>query len=56
MKTYQITDEQLNLIRRALYLADYFVQDNKGGTQVEQWESDHETYRDALKAFEEVAV
>ena len=54
MKTYQITDEQLTLIRRALYLAEYFVQDTKGGTQVEQWESDLDTYEQALKAFEEV--
>lgn len=55
-KTYIITGEQLTKIRRALYLADYFVQDTKGGTQVEQWESDRETYEDAIKAYEEVTA
>lgn len=53
--TYIITGEQLTKIRRALYLADYFVQDTKGGTQVEQWESDKDTYEDAIKAYEEIA-
>ena len=52
--TYTITGEQLTLIRRALYLAEYFVQDTKGGTQVEQWESDRDTYEQAIKAFNEV--
>lgn len=52
--THTITDEQLTLIRRALYLAEYFVQDTKGGTQVEQWESDRDTYEQAIKAFNEV--
>lgn len=54
MKTYTITDEQLTKIRRALYLAEYFVEDTKGGTQVEQWESDRDTYADAINSFNEV--
>ena len=54
MKTYQLTGEQMTLIRRALYLAEYFVQDTKGGTQVEQWESDRDTYEQAINAFKEV--
>lgn len=54
-KAYTITGEQLTKIRRALYLAEYFVQDTKGGTQVEQWESDLDTYQQAIEAFNEVA-
>ena len=54
MKTYTLTEQQLYKIRSALYLADYFVQDTKGGSQVEQWESDRETYEDAMQVLKEI--
>lgn len=54
MKTYTITEEQLSNIRMALYLADYFVQDTKGGSQVEQWETDKDTYQQALKTYNDI--
>jgi hypothetical protein len=42
-----ITPEQLSKIRSALWLAGYFVSDTSGGSQVEQWETDRDTVKDA---------
>jgi len=54
MKTYTITKEQLQAIESGLTLANYFVQDNAGGSMVEQWEKDAQTLDTALMAFRSI--
>jgi len=55
MKTYLITEDQLKSIDSGLTLAEYFIQDNAGGSMVEQWEKDAQTLADALTALKSVA-
>ena len=55
MKTYLITEAQIQAIESGLTLANYFIQDNAGGSMVEQWEKDAQTLADALTALKSVA-
>jgi len=54
MKTYLITEAQLQAIESGLTLANYFFQDNAGGSMVEQWEKDAQTLANAVTAFKTV--
>ena len=54
MKTYLITEAQLQAIESGLTLANYFIQDNAGGSMVEQWEKDAQTLAAALTALKSV--
>jgi hypothetical protein len=54
MKSYLITKAQLQAIESGLTLANYFIQDNAGGSMVEQWEKDAQTLANAVTAFKTV--
>ena len=54
MKTYTITEQQLEDIQSALQLAEYFCQEHQGGTFPEQEIIDKDTYERAVKAMLEV--
>jgi hypothetical protein len=54
MKTYLITEEQLQAIESGLTLAEYFIQDNAGGSMIKQWEKDAQTLANAVTAFKTV--
>jgi len=54
MKTYLITEDQLKSIDSGLTLAEYFIQDNAGGSMVEQWENHAQTLANAVTAFKTV--
>ena len=51
-----ITPEQLSKIRSALWLAGYFVSDTSGGSQVEQWETDRDTVKNAWDVIYKIEV
>ena len=53
MKTYTITQEQLNNIEFALTLAQYFISDQEPS---EQTVIDQETHDKALKVIQEVTA
>jgi hypothetical protein len=50
----RITQSQLQAIESGLTLANYFIQDNAGGSMVEQWEKDAQTLANAVTAFKTV--
>jgi len=53
---YKFTLDQMNAIESALQLAQYFVDDNKGGSEIEQWQSDFETVESARSALTEAKI
>lgn len=53
---YKFTFEQIHAIESALQLAQYFVDDNKGGSEIEQWQSDFETVESARLALTEAKI
>lgn len=54
MKTYLITEEQLQAIRQALNLLDTFISDNSANMMAEAWQDNAETLYKAKLAFEGV--
>jgi hypothetical protein len=53
---YKFTLDQINAIESALQLAQYFVDDNKGCSEIEQWQSDLETVESARLALTEAKI
>ena len=56
MKTYTITEQQLEDIQSALHLAEYFCQEHQDRTFPEQEIIDNDTYQRAVKAMKEVTA
>ena len=51
MKTYTITEDQIEKIETALTLAEYFIQEHWGDSNTDQLITDDENYRNAVQVI-----